>query len=163
MNEGIKEILREYFEDMGLSLQFDEKHSCYISGVFEISKDITANAVQLQLRVYPNAFDINVYMVGYLAQQKHLAETMTFLGYLNNVLYPGTSVMSYPGGNIRVYRYVDCISKTAGNMPSIRKIHENVNIALGTYIMVMDLVVMVDLGYLSAADAFQVYMKSIEN
>lgn len=154
----IKMIVGECLEDMLPECTYDEKHACFISPVVAFSDKIAAKAVQIVITVYPDAFDMSVYCAGYSPVPENMAETMTFMGLLNNVMYPGTVIKYTPGGTFRLYRYVDCIN-TAGKAPSGEKVRMNLNILLSMYERVIDLAVAVDLGYVSAIDAFKSLME----
>ncbi|MDD7389445.1 MAG: hypothetical protein PUG60_07280 [Lachnospiraceae bacterium] len=154
----IAQIVEDCLDDMNLECTYDEKHSCFISPVVAFSDKIAAKAVKLVVGIYPDAFDLSVYSAAYSPVQENMEETMTFMGLLNNVMYPGTVIKYVPGGTFHLYRYVDCIN-TAGKAPSIEKVRMNLNILLTMYERVIDLAVAVDLGYVSAIDAFKTLLE----
>lgn len=143
---------------MEVECQYDERHSCYISPVLAFTDKISAKAVQIIIAIYPDAFDINLYCAGYMPDPENMKETMTFISLVNNILYPGTSIKYTPDGPLRLYRYVDCIN-TVGKAPSIQKVHTNLSIILSMYERVIDLALSVDMGYVSAIDAFNTLLK----
>lgn len=146
----IDELLNE---DMELECQYDEQHSCFISPVVEFSDRIAAKAVQIVVVTHPDSFELDIFSAGYIPDPENMAETMTFIGLINNIIYPGTSVKYIPGGPLKVCRYVDCIN-TEGNGPSKEKVRMNMQIVLAMYERFIDWVVAVDIGAVSAVDAF---------
>ena len=158
ISEKIRRILDDYLDEIELECEYDEQHSCYISPVVEFSDQIAAKAVQAVVAIYSDSFELNVYSAGYIPDPENLTETMTFMGLINNIIYPGTSIKYIPGGPLRVCRYVDCIN-TVGKAPSLEKIRMNMQIVLAMYEKFMDWVLAVDMGVVSAVDAFHAVLE----
>ena len=151
----IKNMLEEYFEDeLNISCEYYEESNCFVSPKLKIKSDMAANVFSFVCRVYPDAFDISI-CVGIDAKPENSNETLIFTGLIENDMYPGTQVLykPVPGTPIRFYRYVDCYTDT-GTLPSNLKIHNNFNIALLMYQIFADFIVAVNMGLLSAEEAY---------
>lgn len=157
LRRKIVRIIEDYLDELDLEdakdYEYNETQSCYHSRPLVLAEEIAAKVVQIAIPVYTDSFELNLYAAQYLSDPENRKETMLFIGLLQNLLYPGTTIHYIPGGPIRFCRYVDCIN-TAGEGPSLEKIRVNMNILLAMYQKFMDWILAVDMGLVTAEDAF---------
>lgn len=160
LKENIRQLIEDVLYDLNISYKYNEEHSCFVTAPLSIREllknpgiDMMADEAILMIRIYKDAFSVSMFCARYELDNSNVMETLVFAGLLNNICLDGNSLRYFPERPINFFRYVDCVN-TVSAPPSVSKIVKNLNLIIADYINYMDWTIAVDLGVISATDAF---------